>query len=60
MRHNTEEILFAIKKAHSKKFKMTLKKIKNPYGDGKSSHKIVKIIKRLDLINFNTQKKITY
>ena len=60
VRHNTEEILFAIKKAHSKKFKMTLKKIKNPYGDGKSSHKIVKIIKRLDLINFNTQKKITY
>lgn len=34
--------------------------MKNPYGDGNSAKKIIQIIKKLDLKNFNTQKKITY
>ena len=34
--------------------------IKNPYGDGTASKKIIKIIKKLNFKKFNTQKKITY
>ncbi len=43
----------------NKLFLKKIKKIKNPYGEGNSSKKIVKIIKKLNL-NFNTQKINTY
>ena len=47
--HNTKKIYNAINKAlFNKKFRMDLKKIKNPYGNGDSSIKIVKILKKLD------------
>lgn len=58
--YNKNEILKAIKKATSKNFINKMKNIKNPYGDGKSSKKIVNILMKLDLKNFNTQKKLTY
>ena len=58
--YNYLEIYNAIIKAKSKKFVKKIKKIKNPYGDGKSSKKIITIIKDLNLKNFNTQKKLTY
>ena len=49
MAHNTKKIYNAINKAlFNKKFRMDLKKIKNPYGNGDSSIKIVKILKKLD------------
>ena len=54
--YNKKEIAKAIKKANSKSFYKKIKKIKNPYGDGKSAIKIIKIIKKLNLKNFNTQK----
>tara|TARA_Y100000591_G_scaffold333366_1_gene376536 strand:- start:2158 stop:3303 length:1146 start_codon:yes stop_codon:yes gene_type:complete len=54
------DILKGMKRVISKKFKRKLTFLRNPYGDGNSSKKIVKIIKKLDLKNFNTQKKITY
>ncbi len=60
VKHNKYEIAKAIKKGLSKKFNNKIKNIKNPYGDGKASKKIVNIIKKFDLKNFNTQKKITY
>ena len=41
-------------------FKKKLIFLKNLYGDGNSSKKIIMIIKKLNLKNFNTQKKITY
>ena len=58
--YNSAEIFKAIIKAKSDKFKSKIKKIKNPYGDGNSSVKIIRIIKKLKLKNFNTQKKLTY
>ena len=58
--YNNIEITKAILKAKSNRFKNKIKKIKNPYGDGNSSLRIVDIIKKLKLKNFNTQKKLTY
>tara|TARA_Y100000816_G_scaffold291617_2_gene283552 strand:- start:30 stop:1172 length:1143 start_codon:yes stop_codon:yes gene_type:complete len=58
--HNTNEILKAIKKVTNKVFLNKIKNIKNPYGDGKSSNRIINIIKRLNLRDFDTQKKLTY
>jgi GDP/UDP-N,N'-diacetylbacillosamine 2-epimerase (hydrolysing) len=60
VKYCSTEIFGAIKTAKSIKFKNNIKKIKNPYGDGKSSQKIISIIKKLNLKNFNTQKKLTY
>ena len=60
VKHNQKEITKAIRKGLSKSFHDKIKNIKNPYGDGSSAKKIIKIIKRLKLKNFNTQKKITY
>ena len=54
------EISKAIKLAKSVKFKNKINKIRNPYGDGNTSMKIIKILKELNLKNFNTQKKLTY
>ncbi len=43
--YNKDEIVEGIKKAlYDKEFRNKLKTIKNPYGDGKSSERIVKII----------------
>ena len=60
VKHNTDEILKAIKKVQSKQFLNMLKNLKNPYGDGTTAPKIIKIIKNLNLKNFKTQKKNTY
>ena len=54
------QIIKAINKSlYNEKFKNSLKTIKNPYGNGNSSKKILKILKEIDLSNI-TQKKITY
>ena len=58
--YNTDEIFKAIKKVTSKVFQDKIKNIRNPYGDGKSSMRIINIIKKLNLKDFNTQKKLTY
>ena len=58
--YNNIEITKALSIVKSKKFKNKIKKINNPYGDGNSSYKIIKIIKKLKLKNFNTQKNLTY
>jgi GDP/UDP-N,N'-diacetylbacillosamine 2-epimerase (hydrolysing) len=49
-----------MKKILSKNFNKRLKNLRNPYGEGNSSKKIINIIKKLNLKDFNTQKKITY
>tara|TARA_B100001057_G_scaffold500752_1_gene617592 strand:+ start:12622 stop:13791 length:1170 start_codon:yes stop_codon:yes gene_type:complete len=41
----------AVKKIYSKKFQKFLEKVKNPYGDGCASKKIVKVLKRTTLDN---------
>jgi UDP-hydrolysing UDP-N-acetyl-D-glucosamine 2-epimerase len=58
--YNRQSILKAMKKVLSNNFNKKLKNLKNPYGDGNSSKKIINIIKKINLKNFNTQKKITY
>ena len=48
--HDKEKIIKAIKKAlYSKSFKNKLQKVKNPYGDGNSTKKIVKVLKEIEL-----------
>ena len=56
--------VYQIKKAldyalNNKKFRKILKKVRNPYGDGKASDKIVSILKNLNL-NGITNKVINY
>jgi UDP-hydrolysing UDP-N-acetyl-D-glucosamine 2-epimerase len=58
--YDKKEIENALKKVKSQIFYKKIKNIKNPYGDGKSALKIIQIIKKLNLKNFNTQKKLTY
>ena len=44
---------------NNKKYRLALKKIKNPYGDGKSASKIIKVLKNINLSK-TTQKMNTY
>ena len=59
--HDRKKIIKALNKAlYNKNFLKKLTKIKNPYGDGNSSKKIVEQILKLKLMKYNTQKTITY
>ncbi len=59
--YNREEIVEAVKKArHDRKFRAKVKKCKNPYGDGKASQKIVKVLSKIEITPKLLQKKITY
>lgn len=44
-------ILRAMKKVYSKDFQSELKYVKNPYGNGKTSKKIIEVVKNVDLKN---------
>ena len=55
-----EKILLSIKKATSNKFINTCKKIKNPYGDGNSSNRIIEILKKSIIDDKMLIKNITY
>ena len=46
---NKKSIKYAIKKAYSNEFQNHLKNIKNPYGDGCSSQKIIKILNSISI-----------
>ena len=46
---NKKDIKRAIKKVYSDEFKNLLKNVKNPYGDGCSSKKIIKVLKTIKL-----------
>jgi GDP/UDP-N,N'-diacetylbacillosamine 2-epimerase (hydrolysing) len=48
---NKKFIKRAIKKTYSSKFKSILTDVKNPYGDGYASKKIIKILKKVKLQN---------
>ena len=60
VKYNRKQIYNAINKILKKNFTKKLRFLKNPYGNGNSSQKIINIIKKLNLKKFNTQKKITY
>ena len=57
---NHKELEKAYKKALSLKFKSTISKIKNPYGDGKSSKLIVDIILDTNIDDKLIKKELTY
>ena len=50
------EIIKSIRKCYNIKFLKKLEKIKNPYGEGNSSEKIIKVIKNITLDNILTKK----
>lgn len=50
----------AIKKACSKKFRDKISKLKNPYGDGNSSYRILKILENLKIDDKLLVKRMTY
>tara|TARA_B100000989_G_scaffold295091_1_gene275402 strand:+ start:48 stop:1196 length:1149 start_codon:yes stop_codon:yes gene_type:complete len=51
-----KNIIFSIKKIYSKKFINKIKNCKNPYGDGGSSNKIVKVLKKIKIKNLVNKK----
>ncbi len=46
---NEKDILSSIKRSYSKAFQLKLKKVKNPYGEGGSVKKILKVLETFDL-----------
>lgn len=59
--YDRQEIIKAVKKAlNDWRFRKNVKKCKNPYGDGKASQRIVKILGRIKITPRFLQKKITY
>ena len=55
---NKKNITNAIKQIYSSEFQKNLKKVKNPYGDGYASQKIIKVLKTIPLQNII--KKVFY
>tara|TARA_Y100000591_G_C21822563_1_gene694545 strand:+ start:843 stop:2009 length:1167 start_codon:yes stop_codon:yes gene_type:complete len=59
--HNKKEIINALNYVmYNKKYRRMLSNVKNPYGDGKSSKKIVKLIEKIDINKKLLIKDITY
>lgn len=59
--YDKEEIKAAIKKAlHDKVFKQKIRKCKNPYGDGKASRRIAKVLSKIKITPELLQKKLAY
>lgn len=59
--YSKEQIKRAIKKAiYDKKFKRTVKKCKNPYGDGRTGKRIAEILSKVKIDKRLLQKQITY
>ena len=58
--YKKDEIISAIKKALSPEFIKKAEKCENPYGDGKSGERIVKILKEVELGRELLDKKIAY
>ena len=58
---NKNKILRGIKMAlYDEKFRRKVKKCKNPYGDGKTAGRIIKILNKIKINKKLLQKKITY
>ena len=59
--YDKSQIITAIKKAlYDKTFNERVKKCKNPYGDGNSAKRIVKILKEIEITPNMLQKRICY
>ena len=58
--HDVDEICDAINKAMSQEFKKGIRRMKNPYGDGRSSERIVDILRNIPIDQYLLTKKLTY
>ncbi len=58
--HNKNQIMRAINKSISLTYKNKMKKIKNPFGNGRSSEKIAKILSKIRINKKLLNKEITY
>ena len=58
--YDYDEIVNALNKAMSGEFKESLKGMKNPYGEGDSSDKIIKILEKIEINEFLLNKSLTY
>jgi len=58
--YNEKKIKSKINLLYSKRFKKTLKKIKNPYDGGKSSDEIIKFLQKVNLKGILTKKFFDY
>ena len=58
--HTAKAIKIAIKKALSPQFRKSLKNMENPYGDGRSAERIVKILETIPVNEKLLYKKISY
>lgn len=58
--HQTDKIIKAVEKAISPEFKKIVSKCVNPYGDGKSSSRIIKILESVNIDDKLLVKRITY
>ena len=53
---NEKKIREKMRYSYSKKFNIVLRTVKNPYDQGNSSDKIIKILKKIDLNNILNKK----
>jgi len=61
VKHDKKQIKKAIEKAlYDKSFRNIVNKSKNPYGDGKTTNAIVKVLKEIEISPLLLQKKISY
>jgi GDP/UDP-N,N'-diacetylbacillosamine 2-epimerase (hydrolysing) len=58
--YTEKKLMSAIKKIESKNFKKKIQNIKNPYGSGNSSEKILEILKKTKIDENLLQKELTY
>lgn len=58
--HRVEEIVAAIERCLEPTFRTSLKGMKNPYGDGRSSERIVEILKTIPIDEKLLIKEVTY
>lgn len=59
-RYDTKDIVSAITRSLDPKYRIRLKKIKNPWGDGQTGKRVVKILENLDINQELLAKQITY
>lgn len=58
--HDIDQIISSIKRAVSDEFRAKIRGMKNPYGDGRSSERIVNILKTIPIDEKLLMKKITF
>ena len=59
-KYSDQKLLNAVKKIFSKKFKKMVSSVKNPYGNGTSSKKIIEVIKKTKIDDKLLKKQLTF